>query len=126
MAAQGEPDLAVTRTQLALERTQMAWVRTSTSLISFGFTIYKFFQYLHEGTPSPPQHVIGSRGYAIAMITIGIAALIVTSFEHRRQVIALARMAGPSSLVPRSFAGMVSWAVCGLGFLGLMLVIFRQ
>ena len=28
---------------VALDRTLMAWVRTATSLISFGFTIYKFF-----------------------------------------------------------------------------------
>ena len=26
----------------------MAWIRTSLSMISFGFTIYKFFQYLRE------------------------------------------------------------------------------
>ena len=32
------------RTRLAYERTMMAWVRMGTSLISFGFTIYKFFQ----------------------------------------------------------------------------------
>ena len=37
--------LAVDRTRLAHERTLMAWVRTATSLISFGFTIYKFFQF---------------------------------------------------------------------------------
>jgi Domain of unknown function (DUF202) len=37
--------LAVERTHLAYERTLMAWVRTATSLISFGFTIYKFFQW---------------------------------------------------------------------------------
>ena len=36
--------LAVDRTRLAYERTLMAWVRTSISLITFGFTIYKFFQ----------------------------------------------------------------------------------
>ena len=35
--------LALDRTRLAYERTLMAWVRTATSLISFGFTIYKFF-----------------------------------------------------------------------------------
>ncbi len=40
--------LAVERTRLAHERTLMAWVRTSVSLISFGFTIYKFFEYLRE------------------------------------------------------------------------------
>ena len=37
--------LAVDRTRLAYERTLMAWVRTATSLISFGFTIYKFFEF---------------------------------------------------------------------------------
>ncbi|MBE5502510.1 Predicted membrane protein [Mycobacteroides abscessus subsp. massiliense] len=40
--------LAVERTRLALERTTMAWIRTSTSLIAFGFTIFKFFQYQAE------------------------------------------------------------------------------
>jgi putative membrane protein len=37
-------DLAFERTMLAYERTLMAWIRTAISLISFGFTIYKFFQ----------------------------------------------------------------------------------
>jgi uncharacterized membrane protein YidH (DUF202 family) len=38
-------ELAVERTWLAHERTLMAWVRTATFMISFGFTIYKFFQF---------------------------------------------------------------------------------
>jgi putative membrane protein len=37
--------LALDRTRLAYERTLMAWIRTAASLISFGFTIYKFFPY---------------------------------------------------------------------------------
>ena len=37
-------NLSVDRTRLSYERTLMSWVRTSTSLITFGFTIYKFFQ----------------------------------------------------------------------------------
>ena len=35
--------LAYERTVLAHERTLMAWLRTAVSLITFGFTIYKFF-----------------------------------------------------------------------------------
>ena len=35
--------MSVDRTRLAYERTLMAWLRTGVSLITFGFTIYKFF-----------------------------------------------------------------------------------
>lgn len=35
--------LAIKRTRLAYERNMMAWIRTAASLISFGFTVYKFF-----------------------------------------------------------------------------------
>ena len=37
--------LAFERTRIAYERTMMAWVRTATSLITFGFSVYKFFQF---------------------------------------------------------------------------------
>ena len=49
-AAQPDPrvQLAFERTFLAYERTHIAWVRTALSLISFGFVIAKFFQYLRE------------------------------------------------------------------------------
>src|SRR5262245_19385432 len=104
-------DLALTRTRLAYERTQMAWIRTATSLISFGFTIYKFFQYLRESNPNPVHHLVGPRDFAIAMIAIGVAALLVTNLEHRKQLRALAG-SGPSD---RSFAALVSWAVLALG-----------
>jgi len=40
--------LAFERTFLAYERTRIAWVRTALALISFGFVIAKFFQYLRE------------------------------------------------------------------------------
>jgi uncharacterized membrane protein YidH (DUF202 family) len=59
------PKLAVDRTRLVHDQTLMAWVRTSTSLISFGFTIYKFFQYLRENEQGAANEVsIGPRGFA--------------------------------------------------------------
>ena len=53
--------LAVDRTRLAHERTLMAWVRTATSLISFGFTIYKFFQFLRDGKGTAAEGMLGLR-----------------------------------------------------------------
>ena len=46
--AENRTDLAIQRTVMASERSLMAWVRTSLSMIGFGFSIYKFFQYLPE------------------------------------------------------------------------------
>ena len=70
--------LALDRTRLAHERTLMAWVRTSTSLISFGFTIYKFFQYLQRETdrPLPASALLGPAQFALMMIGIGLTALL--------------------------------------------------
>jgi putative membrane protein len=63
--------LSIERTNLAQERTIMAWVRTATSLISFGFTIYKFFQLEAKGHVSASQ-VIGPRTFALLMILMGL------------------------------------------------------
>ena len=48
--------LAYDRTRLAYENTKMAWVRTATSLITFGFSVFKFFQIERGGrrTSRPP------------------------------------------------------------------------
>ena len=41
-------ELALQRTVMAADRTLMAWTRTALSLITFGFTIYKFLQYARQ------------------------------------------------------------------------------
>jgi uncharacterized membrane protein YidH (DUF202 family) len=62
-STQSDPrvQLAFERTFLAYERTRIAWVRTALALISFGFVIAKFFQYLREkqgetATMLPPPY----------------------------------------------------------------------
>jgi putative membrane protein len=67
----------------------MAWVRTSTSLISFGFTIYKFFQYLQEQQRAPREGLSGPRQYGTLMISIGIIALVLATLQHRRDMLEL-------------------------------------
>jgi len=67
--------LAYERTYLAHERTLMGWVRTAIALISFGFTIAKVFEYLHEkeGARAP---LLGPRAVGIIMIATGLVALV--------------------------------------------------
>jgi putative membrane protein len=74
--ASASTKLAIDRTRLAYERTLMAWVRTATSLISFGFTIFKFFQFLREGQPTPQEGMIGLRTFAVLMIGIGLNGVV--------------------------------------------------
>jgi putative membrane protein len=117
--------LSVDRTRLAHERTLMAWVRTSTSLITFGFTIYKFFEYLRESKQvGPDPGFVGARGFALVMISVGLTALALATVEHRRNLHAMRTAYG--ELVPYSPATVIASLVAGLGIPGLVAVLFRQ
>jgi putative membrane protein len=112
--------LAVDRTRLAHERTLMAWIRTAASLISFGFSIYKFFQFSHASQPgAAPQAPVGPREFALIMIGTGVTALVLATIEHRRSMEVLRTEYG-HALVPYSIATVIGWLVGGLGLLGLV------
>lgn len=115
--------LAVDRTRLAHERTLMAWVRTATSLISFGFTIYKFFQYLRENQSVAPESRFGPREFALLMIGMGVVSLVLATIEHRRNLHALRKSYGQ---VPYSLATVLAAFMSVLGMVGLVAVLFRQ
>jgi putative membrane protein len=86
LSSSGELDsshLAMDRTWLAYERTLMAWVRTATSMISFAFTIYKFFQFEGgRGTPAT-RGLITPREFAVVMVSIALVALVAATVSHR-------------------------------------------
>ena len=113
--------LAVDRTRLAYERTMMAWVRTSTSLISFGFTIYKFFQYRVDQGAVPPHRVLGPAAFGGIMIATGIGALVLASVDHRRSLNALRTSYGP---MPHSAAATIGVVMGSLGLLALVAMVF--
>jgi len=117
-------ELALDRTHLAHERTLMAWVRTATSLISFGFTIYKFFQYLreHEGV-KPEDRVLGPRWFAMLMITIGLASLLLATLQQWQLRKKLKRIY-PEAGLP--LATIMAAFISILGILALIAVILRQ
>ena len=114
--------LAVDRTRLAYERTLMAWTRTATSLISFGFTIYKFFQYLREERPVAETGLLGPRGFALLMIAIGLCALVFATVEHRQS---LQMLRAEYGAVRYSLATLVAGLIGLLGIAGLLTVLLR-
>jgi putative membrane protein len=113
--------LAVQRTRLAQERTLMAWIRTSTSLIAFGFTIFKFFQYLateeRRRDPILSPWVVG-----MVMIIAGLVGLALAWLQHRQEMTALRQEGGP---MPYSIAGVMAALIACLGAFALIAVAFR-
>jgi len=81
--AEERTDLALQRTIIAAERTLMAWIRTTLSMIGFGFTIYRVFQYLPEqlaaGNIRRPH---ASRNLGMTLIALGTLALAAAACQH--------------------------------------------
>ena len=77
--------LSFERTRLSYDRTMMSWIRTATSLITFGFAIYKFFQ-LEMGRGASPNRLIGPREFSLLMVGTGLLSLLLGTLEHWRNM----------------------------------------
>jgi inner membrane protein YidH len=114
--------LAFERTWVAYERTMLAWVRTATSLITFGFSVYKFFQIVRE-EGGRTNHLIGSRQFGLLLVSIGLAALALATLEYRQNI----RMLGAEYQGrPRSLAVIVAGLISVLGIVALTMMVMRQ
>ena len=117
-AAPDQMTLALERTFLAHERTLMAWTRTATSLITFGFTLYKFFEYLRERPETTAAaRPLGARAFGLTMIGIGVVTLIVAAAQHRIQ---MRRLAAHYPDAPMSLALLLAGLIAVLGILGFL------
>ena len=115
-------ELAIARTRAAYERTIMAWIRTATSLITFGFSIYKFFQ-LETPRAEERKHLIGPRQFAIMLVSIGLISLVIATVENRQNLHTLGGIPGATR---RSLSGLVAALISILGIVALVLMVFRQ
>ena len=113
--------LAFERTWLAWERTQMAWIRTAVSLISFGFTIAKFFEFLSDkqGTAGP---IFGAQTVGTVMIVMGLVALAISTVQHKRAELIL-RAQCPQ--LPKSLAWVTALMLALIGVLALIGAVIR-
>jgi putative membrane protein len=77
--------MAVERTVMAADRSLMAWVRTGLSLISFGFTIYKFLEYQREQLQALDRvipSISSPKVIGLLMIGLGILSLVLGTIEN--------------------------------------------
>ena len=126
-AASGAPrpdtatTLAFERTRIAYERTMMAWIRTATALITFGFSVYKFFDLEMKSAPAALM-IVGPRGFGLGLICIGLMSLLLGTVEHARDLRALRQQyAG----MPKSMSGVIAIVLGTLGLCALVAVILR-
>jgi putative membrane protein len=127
----GKPDLVLdtateldfARTRNSYEQTMMSWIRTATSLITFGFSIYKFFQIEGPAAHTVRNYLIGPREFSLMLVSIGMVSLVLATFDYRRSIRLLgARYPGASHSLAIVVAGLMSV----LGILALLAMIFRQ
>lgn len=114
-------DMARERTILAADRTLMAWIRTTLSMISFGFTIYKFLQALFEsGKSTLLSSPTGPRNFGLALISLGVWALAIACLQYWREM----RRFNPGR-APFSLTLVVAGFVALVGILALMNMLFH-
>jgi putative membrane protein len=100
----------------------MSWVRTATSLITFGFTIYKFFQLELPGR-SERTRLLGPREFAVSLVGLGLVSLALATLQHRRSMLLLKE---EWSDAPRSLAVVLAALISILGIVAFLAMIFRQ
>jgi putative membrane protein len=114
-------NLAADRTVMAATRTLMAWVRTALSMISFGFTIYKFLdsavQKQGAGIHLLKEH--GPRRLGLFLIALGTLAVTMGTIEYVDTIRRMNRQAG-SSYKTVNFSCVMGVVI---GLLGLFLFI---
>ncbi|NEU09620.1 DUF202 domain-containing protein [Flavihumibacter sp. R14] len=115
-------DLAFERTLLAHERTLMAWIRTSTSMISFGFTIYKFFEEMTK-KPGGVEGLITPRVVGLVMICFGLLGLLLAQIQHQQ---ALRRLKEFYPHAQRSLSALLAILTLVFGLLLFLGALFRQ
>jgi putative membrane protein len=114
---------ALENTRLAYERTLMAWVRTSVSLITFGFTIYKFFQYMQESQGAKVVRLVTPRTFGMLMISAGLFTLLMATLEHWRS---MKRLKEQLAGMKVSIAMVLAVWISAIGILALIGAFFRQ
>jgi len=120
------------RTRMSADRTLMSVIRTSLSLIGFGFTIFQFFQKLHESQVLKSSAAAGNFG--IALVLLGIAMLLVgigyhvafmAGLRREREQIKRDGLVHAESHFPLSLTLLVAVLLLMIGLLAIVSMVFK-
>lgn len=73
-------DMGEMRTIMAADRTLMAWIRTSLSMLSFGFTIYKFLETI--ASQGEAEHPNSPQTVGLFLTALGVAAIVLGTISY--------------------------------------------
>jgi putative membrane protein len=73
-------DQGAMRTIMAADRTLMAWIRTALSMLSFGFTIYKFLEGVNQ--KDPLSHPDSPQRVGLLLAALGTLSMILGTFAY--------------------------------------------
>lgn len=115
--------IAFDRDRFAADRTLMAWIRTALSLIGFGFSVYKFFEYLVELSMLEGTHVTstGPKKFGIALVVMGVFFLFLATIEYVFFIRRLCQKVNQKFIFSASLLASVILSLIGLGVLISML-----
>ena len=119
---QRNAEMECERTQLAYERALMSWVRTAASMISFGFTLYKFFEEMNEREMAG-QRILTPRIAGMVMIGFGVMTLLLAEVNY---VIAIRRLREYYPRARFSFSFVMALLMLSFGLLLFCGALLRQ
>jgi putative membrane protein len=120
------------RTRMSADRTLMSVIRTSLSLIGFGFTIFQFFQKMHEtGTLIRPE---SARNFGMTLVALGVLMLICGIIYHlqfmfglrdERKAMIAAELIHGESTFPPSLTLVTAVVLLLIGIAAILSMIFQ-
>jgi len=122
--ARERTDFAMDRTFWAADRTLQAWVRTALSMISFGFTLGKLGEAVHDiEVKGLLSHVrtMSVSGIAYGLVVLGTLALLMATLQHWLRVRELHRKGLPRQISVSFIVAIILSVVGGFAFTALVM-----
>jgi putative membrane protein len=120
--AEKRTDLAAFRTIMAADRSLMAWLRTGLSLIGFGFTIFKFLEYVAAQGTQITFRKTGPRDIGLFLLSLGTLSLIFAIIDYWKS---MKKMGKEYDCSPWRTPLFAASGVALMGLFLILLVVFR-